>query len=87
MINNSTPIGDARRFIIKNKSISFPYTSTREGKQREKNHEGLMHTSPNKSPRERPRKLSKKNAKKRLRKSPKKKTGKSLEEPRRIIYT
>jgi hypothetical protein len=61
-----------------------------EGNQREKNHEGFMHTSPNKSTREQPRKLSKKITKERLRKSPKRKPGRtqtSLEEPHRIIYT
>jgi hypothetical protein len=39
--------------------------------QREKNHKGFMHTSPNKSPRARPQKHSKKNANKRLQKSKK----------------
>jgi hypothetical protein len=51
------------------------------GNQREKNHEGFMHTSPKNPPRERPRNLSKKIAKKRLRKSPKRKTGKNSNKP------
>jgi hypothetical protein len=51
------------------------------GNQREKNHEGFMHTSPNKYPRKRPRNLSKKTAKKRLKKSPKRKTRKNTIKP------
>jgi hypothetical protein len=51
-----------------------------EGNQREKNHEGFMHTPPNKSPREMPRNLSEKIAKKRLRKSPKKKNREELKQ-------
>jgi hypothetical protein len=42
------------------------------GESKGKNHEGFMHTSPNKSSRKRLRNLSKKITKKRLRKSPKK---------------
>jgi hypothetical protein len=51
------------------------------GNQKEKNHEGFIHKSPNKSPRERPRNLSKKFAKKRLQNSPKRKTGKNSNKP------
>jgi hypothetical protein len=58
-----------------------PFLTDWEGDQREKNHEGFMHTFHNKSPRKWPRNLSKKIAKKRLRKSPKRKTGKNSNNP------
>jgi hypothetical protein len=51
-----------------------------EGNQREKNHEGFMHTSPNKFLRKRPQNLSKKIVKKRLRKSPKKENREELKQ-------
>jgi hypothetical protein len=65
-----------------NPKIRPLFTQIWEGNQREKNHEGFMHTSPNKSPREWPRNLSKKIAKKRLRKTRKRKTGKNSNKPR-----
>jgi hypothetical protein len=52
-----------------------------EGNQREKNHEGFMHTSPTKSQRERPRNCSKKITKKRLWKSPKRTNGNNTSKP------
>jgi hypothetical protein len=56
----------------------------------EKRHKVLMCESHNKTCKEMPPRLHHKNPNKRLRKSPKKQNGrdyKSLEEPRRIIYT
>jgi hypothetical protein len=56
----------------------------------EKRHKVLMCDSHTKSHKETPPKLRHENPKKRLRKSPKRENGKdnkSLEEPRRIIYT
>jgi hypothetical protein len=58
--------------------------------QQEKRHKVLMCDSHTKSCKETPPKLRHKNPKKRLQKSPKRENGKdnkSLEEPRRIIYT
>jgi hypothetical protein len=57
------------------------FSRIREENQREKNHQGFMHTPPNKSLRKQPRNLSKKNAMKRLRKTPKRKTGKNSKKP------
>jgi hypothetical protein len=74
----------------KNPKIEPLFSRIWEGSQSEKNHEGFMHTSLNKSPRERPRNLSKKIAKKGSKNHQKGKPGRtqtSLEEPRRIIYT
>jgi hypothetical protein len=65
----------------KNPKIEPLFSRIWEGNQREKNHKGFMHTSPNKSPREQPRNLSKKIAKKRLRRSPKRKTEKNSNKP------
>jgi hypothetical protein len=58
-----------------------PISWISEGNQREKNHEGFMHTSPVKSPRKRPRNLSMKNANKRLRKSQTRKIVKNSNKP------
>jgi hypothetical protein len=61
----------------------------RQGHQ-EKRHKVVMCDSHTKSRKETPPKLRHENPKKRLRKSPKRENGKdnkSLEEPRRIIYT
>jgi hypothetical protein len=57
---------------------------------KKKRHKVLMCDSHTKSRKETPPKLCHKNPKKRLRKSPKRENGrdnKSLQEPRRIIYT
>jgi hypothetical protein len=54
-----------------NPNIEPLFSRILEGNQREKNHEGFMHTTPNKFSRKRPRNLSKKIAKKGLQKSPK----------------
>jgi hypothetical protein len=55
----------------------------------EKNKEGFMHTSPNKSQRERPQIAPRKSPRKGSENDQKERTGKthpSFEEPRRIVY-
>jgi hypothetical protein len=59
---------------------SSPFTDLGGESKEKKNHEGFMHTSPNKSPRKLPRNLSKKIAKRRLRKTPKKENWEELKQ-------